>query len=240
VVEVRAIDRNSKAEYTMPLAVGDKVRLFDRVWGIGSNGHVVEVLAASDLGMRVRTASGKEGDIKWSQLQRERGEPVGLAYGYAQTIHTAQSQTVERAIVGLPDGSRSVNAFAAYTALSRHEQRVTLVVNEAAERRQVFGRQMLGSQEAVTEADVIRNLANNLSRQPEKTSATALLARAAEVYRGTVRHMAAAHERRERPRYHNAGWTRNWDRQRAERSTTIRHMASTIERQPTNDRHISH
>jgi hypothetical protein len=142
----------------------------------------------------------------------------------------------------MPDGSRSVNAFAAYTAASRQEYRLSIVVNEAAERRQVYSRRMLGSFEPIRETDVIRSLADNLSRQPEKTTATDLLSRAGQVYRGTVRNLqvgAEPYERvrpSDRPMFHRAH-----QHHLAERSLFLQRLVEHVRelRQRVIDRYIS-
>ena len=142
----------------------------------------------------------------------------------------------------MPDGSRSVNAFSAYTAASRQKYRVSIVVNEAAERRQIHRRRMLGNVEPIREADVIRNLADNLSRQPEKTTATDLLSRAGQVYRGTVRNLQAGVEPFERARWiDRPTFHRMHEHHLAERSPVLRRLVEHARelRQRVIDRYIA-
>ena len=98
-----------------------------------------------------------------------------LTYGYATTVDTAQGSTATEHIHALPGGSNAIHGFKAYTAASRHEQTTWIVVDEASERRQLAGRSMLGHKPDIHEPDVWRNIGENLSRQPEKVSALAML-----------------------------------------------------------------
>ena len=155
LVVIRSIDRNTGQVHDMAIAAGDRVRTFERIYDadavgrrrpIANNGDPLEVRSADTDGLVVRNElTGVEGRVPWAKLQQERGGEVGLGYAYASTIHTAQSQSAPGVIWALPDGSRSVNAFSAYTAASRQQYRVSIVVNEAAERRQIHRRRMLGS-----------------------------------------------------------------------------------------------
>ena len=197
---------------------------------IANNGDPLEIRSADTDGLVVRNElTGVEGRVPWAKLQRERGGPIGLGYAYASTIHTAQSQGAPGVIWALPDGSRSVNAFSAYTAASRQEYRVSIVVNEAAERRHIHRRRMLGTFEPIREANVIRNLADNLSRQPEKITATDLLSRAGRVYRGTVRNLQAGVEPLERARpVDRPSFHRMHEHHLAERSPVLRRLVEHV------------
>jgi hypothetical protein len=75
----------------------------------------------------------------------------------------------------LPSGSAAVDGFKAYTALTRHQRTTWIVIDEASERRRLAGRAILGHKPDIQEPDVWRNIGENLSRQPEKTSALAML-----------------------------------------------------------------
>jgi TrwC relaxase/AAA domain len=239
LVVIRSIDRNTGQVHDMALAAGDRVRTFERIYDadavgrrrpIANNGDPLEIRSADTDGLVVRNElTGVEGTVLWAKLQRERGGQIGLGYAYASTIHIAQSQGAPGVIWALPDGSRSVNAFSAYTAASRQEYRVSIVVNEAAERRHVHRRQMLGTFEPIREANVIRNLADNLSRQPEKITATDLLSRAGRVYRGTVRNLRAGVEPLERARpADRPSFHRMHEHHLAERSPILRRLVEHV------------
>ena len=93
----------------------------------------------------------------------------------------------------MPAGSQAIQSFKAYTAASRHERTTWIVVDEASERRQLAGRSMLGQIPDIREADVWRNIGDNLSRQPQKASALDMLHQMAETQRATPRHALRPH-----------------------------------------------
>ena len=183
-----AIDRNGDT-YKLPLAVGDRVRLYDRVHDarvsgrktvLANNGEVVEIRGLTDQGMIVRNDAGIEGLVAWHKIQARQGAPVRLTYGYATTVDTAQGSTATEHIHALPSGSRAIHGFKAYTAASRHERTTWIVVDEASERRQLASRSMIGQRPEIHEPDVWRQIGENLSRQPQKASALDMLHRTAE------------------------------------------------------------
>ena len=70
--------------YKLPLAVGDRVRLFDRVHDatvpgrksvLGSNGDVVTIRELTDQGMIVRNHIGAEGLVAWRKIQAHQAAP---------------------------------------------------------------------------------------------------------------------------------------------------------------------
>jgi len=197
---VDATDRNGDT-YQLALAIGDRVRLYDRVHDarvpgrkivLASNGEVVEIRALTDDGMIVRNDAGIEGLVAWRKIQARPDAPVRLSYGYAMTVDTAQGSTASEHIHALPAGSHALHGFKAYTAASRHERTTWIVVDEASERRHLASRSMLGQRPEIGEPDVWRQIGENLSREPQKTSALDMLHRVAEtppqVQRRIVRH----------------------------------------------------
>jgi hypothetical protein len=186
-----ATDRNGDT-YRLALAVGDRVRLFDRVHDarvpgrksvLANNGEVVEIRELTDNGMIVRNAAGAEGLVAWRRIQARPEAPVRLTYGYAMTVDTAQGSTATEHIHAMPGGSHAIHSFKAYTAASRHERTTWMVVDEAAERRHLASRSMIGQRPEIREPDVWRNIGENLSRQPQKASALDMLHRMAETPR---------------------------------------------------------
>jgi TrwC relaxase/AAA domain len=186
-----ATDRNANT-YRLALAVGDRVRLFDRVHDarapgrktvLANNGEVVEIRALTDTGMTVRNDAGIEGLVAWRRIQARPDAPVRLTYGYAMTVDTAQGSTATEHIHAMPAGSHAIHGFKAYTAASRHERTTWMVVDEASERRHLASRSMIGQRPDIHEPDVWRNIGENLSRQPQKASALDLLQRMAETPR---------------------------------------------------------
>ena len=178
-----ATDRNGDT-YRLALAIGDRVRLYDRVHDarvpgrktvLANNGEVVEIRELTDNGMIVRNDAGIEGLVAWHKIQARREAPVRLTYGYAMTVDTAQGSTATEHIHALPAGSHPIHGFKAYTAASRHQRTTWIVVDEASERRHLASRSMLGQRPEIREPDVWRQIGENLSRQPQKASAIDLL-----------------------------------------------------------------
>ena len=201
IMVLDATDRYGET-YKLPIAIGDRVRLYDRVRDaqtperkpvLANNGEVVEIRELSDKGMVVRNDAGVEGLIGWRKIQAHQGAPVRLNYGYAMTVDTAQGSTATEHIHALPAGSQAVQGFKAYTAASRHERTTWIIVDEASERRQLASRSMLGQRLQIREHDVWRNIGENLSRQPQKTSALDMLQPMPETLRQAPRHGLRPH-----------------------------------------------
>jgi hypothetical protein len=190
----------------LPLAAGDKVRLFNRVFGpdkthFGSNGDVVTVLDANGDGIQARNPDGAETFLGFEKLRQRNDGPIRLSYGYATTIDASQGSTSPEHIDALPEGSRAVNGLKGYVAESRHRDTTWMVVNEAAERRQIASRIPIGEYRPIRDDDIWNNVAENLGRQPIKASAIEVLKRSAVVYRGSISAIPqglATAERRER------------------------------------------
>ena len=111
-IVLQAADKNTKAKerYQLPLAVGDlavgdKVRLFDRVFdasakgpkqALASNGDVVEIRDLSERGMVICTEDGREGLVLWRKLQERKGGPIRLCSpGRARLECCCKSATVQ-------------------------------------------------------------------------------------------------------------------------------------------------
>ena len=121
-----------------------------------------------------------------------------LTYGDVLSIDAVQGQTGTEHIDFMGGGSAAVQGFKAYVAESRSRETTWLVLSDGAERQEISHRRPLNDLRPITEDDVFRNVARNLSRQPEKGSALALLDRAREVRRGAVSAMQDAFWRGER------------------------------------------
>ncbi len=204
-IVVQATDGEGIRQYSLPLAEGDRVRLFERtnakftgtdtVGNIGRNGTVLEITSIRDDGLMLRNPAGKEGLVAWTTLKDATSGQARLAYGDALTTNTAQGSTVTEHIHAMPSGSRMVSAFGAYTSGSRHREQSFIVTSEGAERAEIGGRRPLGDRRAVSHTDVLDNLKRNLARQPEKESSIHLVERASNLRRGTVQSVQKSHQK---------------------------------------------
>jgi hypothetical protein len=198
-VVVSAVDQAGE-RFELPLAVGDRVRLFartnaayaDRSRGIiGNNGSVLEVRGIDVQGVVLRTVQGRDGRVAWDTLRDRQSGRIRLTYGDVLSIDATQGLTSTEHIEAMPAGTQAVNAYKAYTAASRHRRATFLVTSDGAERREIAGRRPLGDARPIREADVWANMGRNLSRQPKAVSALAFLEEAREVRRGATRAMQA-------------------------------------------------
>ncbi len=181
--------------FDLPLAVGDRVRLFartnasyaDRSRGIiGNNGSVLEVRGIDASGVVLRNAQGREGRVAWNTLRDGESGRIRLTYGDVLSIDATQGVTSTEHIEAMPAGTQAVNAYKAYTAASRHRRATFLVSSDGAERREIAGRRPLGDMRPIGEADVWANMGRNLSRQPKVMSALEFLEKARDVRRATT------------------------------------------------------
>lgn len=209
------------ARFELPLAVGDRVRLFDRATAtfigrsthgnIGNNGSVLEVRGIGEAGLMLRNAAGREGLVRWGTLRDRASGRVRLTYGDVLSIDATQGATSTEHINAMPGGSKAVNANKGYVAESRHRRTTWLVTSDGAERQEVTRRRPLGDQRPVGEKDVWDNVARNLARETEKGSALAFLERAHDLKRGAARALqeglqpAEARQARGQPRSTLAG-----------------------------------
>ncbi|MET3695323.1 MobF family relaxase [Methylobacterium goesingense] len=175
--------------YALPVAVGDRIRLYGRTHArgagrgqLGVNGSVVEVLAVEEAGLVLRASSGREGLVPWTALRdRETGGRIRLGPGDCLTLSAAQGATAEESILAMPRGSEGVGAAAFYVGLSRHRSTSWLVLGEGGERRAVAAQRGIGDARPIRAADLWSNAAANFSRRPGSEGALDLLDRAAAV-----------------------------------------------------------
>jgi len=198
-VVIQASDQNG-ARYELPLAVGDRVRLFastsasftGKGGNLGNNGSVVEVERIEDAGLQLRNHHGNSGFVRWDTLRDKESSRIRLTYGDVLSIDAIQGNTSTEHIDAMPSGSSVVNSFKSYVAKSRSREGTWLVVADGRERREITERRALGTTLPITEADVWANVARNLSRQPEKELATDLIERSDGAQTGTTRSLATA------------------------------------------------
>ena len=193
-----AISQNRQT-YELPLATGDKVRLYAKTYAtimdgdgggkpgfIGSNGHVVEVAGWTEDGMVLRNRDGQEGRVKWDRLTDAKTGRLLLGYGHAVTIDSSQGSTTDEHINAMPRGSAGANGFKSYVAESRHVQQAYTVVSEAAVFEAVKHRRALGDAAPVTTADLWDRVAQDMSRKDYKPLGMDLARRARRDHEQTV------------------------------------------------------
>jgi TrwC relaxase/AAA domain len=207
VVTIDASDQN-KGRYSLTLAVGDRLRLFNRVKDgrghFGDNGSVVEVVAIHPAsGLTLRNEKGHVAAVNWGKLRHKETGLVQLAYGETLTIDARQGDTVHEHITVMPSGSAAVNGFKAYTSESRHRIRSWMVGSEGEEMMEIISRRPLGDPRNILDTPaqvreaVIANMARNLDRHPEKQLATDFLSKARNVREGETDSRQTAWRRRE-------------------------------------------
>ena len=191
LVKIKAADRDGN-NYDMKLAAGDRVRLFHSVapegqrgGSIGRNGSILTVQSADKHGMLVRNAKGTEGYVPWKSLSKD-GQ-IRLAYGEVMTTHTAQGSTSTEHIYAMPAGTKLVTGFSAYSSGTRHKQKSFMIISEGAERAEVSARRPVNDSRPIGKDDLWSNVARNLGRQPEKTTALDFLNRASSLKRGAAK-----------------------------------------------------
>ncbi len=170
-----AVDQTGR-EFALPLATGDRVRLYRRTWGvvgniskeIGNNGDVVEVLAQSHQGLRVRNKIGEVAEVEWRRFLDARSNRLLLGFGHALTIDAAQGLTSDEHINALPRGTGGVTAFTSYVAESRSRGTTWTVISEGALLEAERYRQALGDVTPITKEDLWARAATDMSRKPYK------------------------------------------------------------------------
>ncbi|WP_346726639.1 MobF family relaxase [Acidiphilium multivorum] len=204
-----AIDKNTGEHYAMPIAIGEKIRLFARTnaamldgskGAIGDNGSILEITAIRDEGLVLRNDHGREGFVKWDTLADKESGRMRLAYGYAMTTNTAQGITTTEHIFVTPGGSQTTDGFKTYVSGSRHRERDYWLTSEGAERQEIAGHRPLGDPRPIRQHDIWTNWTRNIARQPEKTNALDLVKIGEEARRNAARAFLkglAADEKRE-------------------------------------------
>jgi hypothetical protein len=181
----RAIDQDGRT-YDLPIATGDRVRLYRRTWGavggrsqhVGDNGDIVEVLDRTADGLQLRTKDGRIADVEWRRFSDDATGRLLLGFGHALTISAAQGITSDEHINALPRGTSGVTAFTAYTAESRSRGITWTLISEAAVYEAERYRQALGDITPITSEDLWARVAEDMSQKPYKALGTDLLAAA--------------------------------------------------------------
>ncbi len=169
-VVYRAIDQRGQT-YDLAIAAGDRLRLFRRTWGmadgervqVGNNGDVVEVMARTDAGLRLRSKDGGVAEVEWRRLADDATNRLMLGYGHALTIDAAQGITSDEHINALPRGTSGVTSFTSYVAESRSRGTTWTVISEGAVYESERRRQALGDITPITAGDLWRRAAEDMS-----------------------------------------------------------------------------
>ncbi len=178
----QAIDQRGET-YDLPIATGDKVRLFRKTYAliegkpgfIGANGEVVEVVGQSVDGLRLRNADGRVGAVQWRALKDSQSDRLLLGFGHALTIDSAQGITSGEHINALPRGTAGITAFKSYVAESRHVSQVYTVISEAAAFEAVKRSRAVGDKEPITTGHLWEQVAKDMSDKPYKSLALDLV-----------------------------------------------------------------
>lgn len=190
VVRLDAVDQ-AGAIYELPVALGDRVRLYRRTYGrgagrgaLGVNGSVLTVKGVERAGLVLRSGSGREALVPWQALRDRETGRILLSQGDVQTNHSAQGLTAEECLLTLPAGSAGMDAAQFYVAMSRHRSKAWIVLGEGAERRAVSARRPLGDARPIRPADLWSHAAAAFARRPQSQTATELLEMAYAARRG--------------------------------------------------------
>ncbi len=197
------------ARYDLPIASGDRLRLFRKTSGtaegrrthLGSNGQVVEVMGRDAGGLRLRAVSSRAAPVvhvPWERLTERDSGRLLLGFGHCLTIDSAQGVTSGEHINAMPRGSAGVTAFKTYVAESRHVSQVWTMVGEAAEHQAERAARPLGDPRPVTADDLWTRIGRNLSEKPYKPLGMDLLAQVRRDQQAASRSFIAGRERVQR------------------------------------------
>lgn len=184
LVTVEAIDQAGDI-YEIPLAIGDRVRLYGKTYArgagaglLGVNGSVVEVRGVRTDGLVLRAAGGREGLVSWAALRDRETGRIRIGEGTVQSLAAGQGVTSEEAILACPRGSEGVDLPQLYVGLTRHRSTSWIVLGEGAERRAVSAHRPLGDARPIRAADLWGHAAQVFAQRPRSELATELLERA--------------------------------------------------------------
>lgn len=203
---VRAgIDQRGEV-YDLPLAVGDRVRLFSQTrcrigagrqtrWReLGSNGDFVDVRGWNDQGVFLRNLKGREGFVPWASLADPDTGRTKLGFGHAMTIDAAQGITSDEHINAMPRGTMAVSGFTTYVAESRHAHIAWTRVAEAPVREAITFARPLGDKTPVTYEDILNRVAADMGKHDYKDLAIDLAGATLRHEQDTTRWIRQNHE----------------------------------------------
>ena len=186
-VVYKALDQRGE-QYELPIAAGDRVRLFHKTWAkidgkggwIGSNGDIVEVVERTQAALVLRNKEGRVGAVDWHRLSDAQTGRLKLGFGHAMTIDAAQGITSDEHINALPRGSAGITAFKAYVAESRATATTWTMVSEAATLEAVKRGRALGDPTPITPETLWTRVGEDMAAKPYKALGIDLLQGARE------------------------------------------------------------
>lgn len=179
----KAVDQRGE-QYDLPLAQGDKVRLFRRTYGrvdgkrasLGSNGDIVTVTGLTEDGLLLRDKRGRVGSVTWNTLTDRKTRRLLLGFGHVLTVDAAQGITSDEHINALPRGTAGATAFKGYVAESRARGSTWTMISEAATFEAIKRGMALGDTTPIASEDLWARVALDLSQKPYKPLGSDLLA----------------------------------------------------------------
>jgi hypothetical protein len=182
-----AVDQRGE-QYAIPIATGDKLRLFRRTWAkidgkggsIGNNGDIVEVVGRMANGLIFRDKDGRVGEVEWRRLEDKATGRLLVGFGHAMTIDAAQGITSDEHINALPRGTAGMTGFTAYVAESRARGTTWTMISDEATFDAVRSRRALGDLTPIRAEDMWEKVAGDMAAKPYKALGMDLLQAARE------------------------------------------------------------
>ncbi len=182
-----AVDQRGE-QYAIPIATGDKLRLFRRTWAkidgkggsIGNNGDIVEVVGRMANGLILRDKEGRVGEVEWRRLEDVNTGRLLVGFGHAMTIDAAQGITSDEHINALPRGTAGMTGFTAYVAESRARGATWTMISDEATFDAVRSRRALGDLTPIKAEDMWDKVAGDMAAKPYKALGMDLLQAARE------------------------------------------------------------
>ena len=177
-----AVDQRGD-QYTLPIATGDKLRLFRRTWAkiegkggsIGNNGDIVEVVGKMANGLILRDKDGRTGEVEWRRLEDKETGRLLVGFGHAMTVDAAQGITSDEHINALPRGTAGMTGFTAYVAESRARGTTWTMISDEATFDAVRSKRALGDLAPIKADDMWSKVAENMAAKPYKALGIDLL-----------------------------------------------------------------
>jgi hypothetical protein len=199
-----AIDQRGE-QYAIPIATGDKLRLFRRTWAkiegkggsIGNNGDIVEVVGRMADGLILCDKDGRVGEVQWRRLEHKETGRLLVGFGHAMTIDAAQGITSDEHINALPRGTAGMTGFTAYVAESRARGTTWTMISDEATFDAVRSRRALGDLTPIKAEDMWDKVAEDMAAKPYKALGMDLLQAAREDHEMAVQAFMQAGHRME-------------------------------------------